>query len=815
MSRVVRRSQPLARAVRAALLSLSLPLALLPVVTPAWAAQSYQVSAGALDAALTEFARQSGVLLSFDPALTRGRSSSGLQGHYSLEQGFAQLLVGSGLRVVLDGQGDYRLEPAPQAAADSLELQSQTVTAQPAERANGPVGSYVASRSATATKTDTPLLETPQAISVISREQMDARGVTTLEEALRYTPSISVPYGFDTRYDWFSIRGFDAKTRVFRDGLVQPTSTYGLPRLDSWAMERIEVLRGPASVLYGQAEPGGIVNQVSKRPSETARNEVRLRAGSDDLAELAGDFGGALSDDGSLLYRVVMLGNDANAQVDKTGMQRQMLAPSLTWRPNADTELTVQAAYQKDDGRYGFSTHFSPYLRDTFNLPYDRDPDFFDGEPDFNDFQRSYYSVGYQLSHRLNDTWTLRQNLRYDETNLEYSYINAYAVLPSDGRTLLRSAGVQDEHMSGWGVDNQAEASFATGSVEHNLLLGLDWRRSRSNEAAYYGATVPPLDLLEPQYGRPLVSPAIDRKQSLLTRQTGLYLQDQLKLGDHWRLLLGGRYDWAQNQIDDALQADSKTTSEAFSGRAGLVYVFDNGLAPYVSYSESFNPVSGSDTLTCKPFDPERGKQYEIGVKYQPEGARSFVSLALFDLTKQDYVLNDSSSDPGRTLRRQVGEVSSRGIELEALASLAEGLDLSAFYSYTDAFVSKSPNAWEKDSRLPRTPRDSAGVWLDYTQLSGALKGFGGGIGVRYVGESRYTGRNAALAFNPTLEPIVSVESEAYTLVDASLHYQLDGMRLALNASNLLDKEYDTSCSEVTCYYGYGRTLTASASYSW
>ncbi|WP_457787715.1 TonB-dependent siderophore receptor [Pseudomonas sp. PL-6] len=815
MPRVVRRPQPLARAVRAALLSLSLPLALSPAAPVAWAAQSYQISAGGLEAALTEFARQSGVLLSFDPALTRGRSSSGLQGEYGVAQGFAQLLAGSGLRVVADGQGAYRLEPAPRAASGSLELQSQTVTAQLAERANGPVGSYVATRSATATKTDTPLLETPQAISVISREQMDARGVTTLEEALRYTPSISVPYGFDTRYDWFSIRGFDAKTRVFRDGLVQPASTYGLPRLDSWALERIEVLRGPASVLYGQAEPGGIVNLVSKRPSETAHNEVRVRAGSDDLAELAGDFSGPLTDDGRLLYRVVMLGNDANAQVDKTGMQRQLLAPSLTWRPSADTELTLQAAYQKDEGRYGFSTHFSPYLREAFNLPYDRDADFFDGEPDFNDFQRSYYSVGYQLSHRLDDTWTLRQNLRYDDVDLDYSYINAYAALPSDGRTLLRNAGIQDEHMSGWGVDNQAEASFATGSVQHRLLLGLDWRRSRSNEAAYYGAAVPPLDLLDPQYGRPVAPPGIDRKQSLLVRQTGLYLQDQLELGEHWRLLLGGRYDWAVNQTDDALRADSKATSEAFSGRAGLVYLFDNGLAPYVSYSESFNPVSGSDSLSGKPFDPERGKQYEVGVKYQPEGARSFISLALFDLTKQDYVLNDSSSDPGRSLRRQVGEVNSRGVEIEALASLAEGLDLTAFYSYTDAFVSKSPNPWEEDSRLPRTPRDSAGAWLDYTQPSGALKGLGGGIGVRYVGESRHTGRNAALAFNPTLEPIVSVESEAYSLVDASLHYQLDGMRLALNASNLLDKEYDTSCSEVTCYYGYGRTLTASASYSW
>lgn len=807
----VPKPRPLAVAVRNVLFSLSLPLAVLPMATPAWAAeQHYEVAAGALDVALTSFARQAGVLLSFDPALTAGLSSRGLQGNYEVEQGFAMLLAGSGLQVVAGGNG-YRLQPQ----ADGLELPSQTISSRHAEQAYGPVTGYVATRSATATKTDTPILETPQSISVVSRAQMDSRDVSTIEDALRYTPSISVPYGRDSRYDWFSIRGFDAKTRVFRDGLVQPASTYGLTRLDTWALERVEVLRGPASVLFGQAEPGGIVNLVSKRPTETAQNQVRLRADSDDLGELAGDFSGPLNDSGSLLYRVTMLGNDANSEVDKTGMQRQMIAPVLTWRLSEDTELTLMTAYQKDDGKYGFSSHFSPYIRDTFNLPYDRDEDFFDGEPDFNRFERTYYSAGYQLSHRLNDVWTLRQNLRYDDVDLYYRYVNAYAVMPTDGRTLLRSSGIQDEHLGGWGVDNQAEARFATGSVQHTLLMGLDWRRTRSDELALYSYAVPTLDLLDPQYGKPVPADLVDRDQSILARQTGLYLQDQIELDEHWRLMLGGRYDWAVNDIDNATLADTKATMEAFSGRAGLVYVFDNGLAPYISYSESFNPVGGTDSLTGKVFDPEQGKQYEVGVKFQPEGARSFASLAVYDLTKQDYVLSDSSSVPGRTLRRQVGEVNSRGVELEGLLSLAEGLDLTAFYSYIDAFVSESPNAWEKDSRLPRTPRDSAGAWLDYTVQNGVLKGFGGGFGVRYVGESRHTGVNTARAFNPALPAVVSLESEAYNLVDASLHYSLDGMRLALNAKNLLDKEYDTSCSEVTCYYGYGRTVTASASYSW
>lgn len=810
-----RTPRSLTAAVRAALFGLGLPLLAAPLSLPALAdGHSYSIAAGALDEALNTFARQAGVLLSFDPALTAGRQSPGLRGHYEVDQGFGVLLAGTGLRAVDTGAGGYRLEPVPQARDGSLELQSQTISGRYGEYARGPVRGYVATRSGSATKTDTSILETPQSISVVSRAEMDARAVTTVEEALRYTPSVAVPYGYDTRYDWVSIRGFDSKNQIFRDGMKQSSSLYGLPRPDAWALERVEVLRGPASVIFGQAEPGGLVNLVSKRPGETAHNEVRLRAGSDQLGELAGDFSGALDAQNDLRYRVALLGNDSNAQVDKTGMQRQMIAPSLTWNIGDATDLTLLGLYQKDKGRFGFSFHLSPYLRDSLNLPHDTDRDFFEGEPGFNRFERTYYSLGYELTHRLNEVWTLRQNLRYDASDLAYSNIGTFAINPFDGRTLFRSSSAWDEDMSGWVMDNQAQAVFATGAVEHTLLMGLDWRRTDSDELTFNGGA-PTLDILEPVYGKPV--PALTRTgdRQVVTRQTGVYLQDQIALDDHWRVLLGGRYDWSKSDVDDRIRAGSRASDEAFTGRLGVVYVFDNGLAPYASYSESFNPVSGTDGLTGKPFDPEQGRQYEIGVKFQPEGARSFVSLALFDLTKEDYVLSDNRNQSAPAVRRQVGEVNARGVELEALASLAEGLDLRMFYSYTDAFITSTPNAWEKDIRLPYTPKESAGAWLDYTQPSGVLKGLGGGLGVRYTGASRYTGVNAARALNPALEPIASVESQAYTLLDASVHYSLSGVRLALNASNLLDKEYDASCSEVGCSYGYGRTVTASASYGW
>jgi iron complex outermembrane receptor protein len=342
------------------------------------------------------------------------------------------------------------------------------------------------------------------------------------------------------------------------------------------------------------------------------------------------------------------------------------------------------------------------------------------------------------------------------------------------------------------------------------LLLGVDWRRLDDHEISRLG-TGPTLDLLDPHYGLNVALPGKDADNDIMRRQTGFYAQDQIKFDEHWNLLLGGRYDIAKGDTDSNLNGSSVSRDdEAFTGRVGLVYVADNGLAPYVSYSESFNPTAATDPVTNQPFDPETGKQYEAGIKYQPDGGRSFISVAYFDITKQNVV---STNPNNPTDVRQVGEVRSKGFEIEALASLAEGLDLTANYSRTDARVQKSVNAWEEDTRMPYVPRESAGAWLDYTQQSGPLAGLGAGFGARYTGETSYTGRNALYGlYGPR---IINVETGGYTLFDASLHYKIDGLKLAVNASNLDDKEYYSSCTEQACYFGYGRTVTASATYDW
>lgn len=800
----------LARAVRGALFSLCLPLAVLPTMaSAATPLQEYRIPAGELDVALNAFARQAGVLLSFDPALTAGRRSSGLSGSYPVEQGFTLLLSASGLRAVQGADGGYRLEPAP-AETGRLQLQDLHVEGRQQEAsAVGPVNGYVAQRTRSATKTDASLLETPQSISVIGREQMQARGVATVEEALRYSPSVSTPYGYDPRYDWMSMRGFDVKSSTYRDGLLLNRSTYGLARPDAYLLERVEVLRGPASVLYGQSEPGGIVNLVSKRAPDTPLRELRLRVGSDDLGELAGDFGGPLDEEGRLLYRVTLLGNDANGQVDKTGNQRQAFAPTLTWRASEDTELTLFGMYQKDEGDFAFSRRFAPTLMAAFRLPANRDRDFYEGEPGFNSFYRSYGSVGYELSHRLNDSWALRQNLRYEQMNYDYRYLNNSGATFA-GTTLTRTANVKDEQFDGWTLDNQAQADFVTGPLTHKLLMGLDWRRLSAREVSRFGAA-PSIDVLNPVYGVSVPWPAKNADNDITRRQTGFYLQDQIVFDEHWHLLLGGRYDLARSETESNLgAARSSRDDEAFTGRVGLVYVADNGLAPYISYSESFNPTNSSDPLSGRPFEPETGRQYEVGVKFQPEDARSFVTLALFDITKQN-VVSTNPNDPND--RRQIGEVRSKGLEIEALASLSAGLDLHASYTRTNARIQKSVNAWEEGARLAFVPREQAALWLDYSLQDGPLAGLGVGGGVRYIGETSQTSQNPLFGlYGPR---IIEVKTGGYSLFDASLHYQLDGLRLALNGSNLGDREYVSSCDVQACYYGYGRTVTASATYNW
>lgn len=688
----------------------------------------------------------------------------------------------------------YAQQAAPDAAPAST-LPAINVVGDAWDNAGtGPVQGYVARETTTGSKTATPLLEIPQSVSVVGAQEMRDRGVQTVSQAIQYVPGVQVTNfgGAEIRNDWIVLRGFDAKlTGDFRDGLSQLPYDQIRARTDPYALERVEVIRGPSSVLYGQVAPGGLVNRITKRPTADAFGEIVLQAGSFDRLQGAFDVGGPMDEEGKYLYRMTGILRDAGTQVEYDSSHRYpdnlaYIAPAFTWRPNADTSLTLLTHFQRDrtdgESRPVYPTH----------VPV--------GDYDFNRYDRRQYAIGYLLEHRYNAALTLRQNARYQYGTLDQRDLYNLRLRP-DGHTIQRYALVSKESADGVVVDNQAEYRFNLGRVSHTLLFGLDYK-FQDGQQWYRQGMAPDLDLNDPVYGQNIPYPSaantiIDQKD--INRQLGVYVQDQIRV-DKVVVTLGGRQDWARgtsrNRLTDATVEQRDT---AFTGRLGLAYLFDSGITPYVSYSTSFLPQSGV-SMDSTPFKPTRGEQYEFGIKYQPPGSNSLVALSVFDLTQR----NALTPDPRNTnFSVQTGEIGSRGIELEGKASLARGLDLTASYTLNDVKVNKSNNPAEVGNSPIVTPRHMASAWMNYTLPDTVLKGLGMGMGVRYIGKTYVNVDN-------------TIENGSSFMVDAGVHYQVNGWRFAVDATNLLNKETIVCRNNtVNCRYGLERTVIASVAYRW
>lgn len=749
-----------------------------------------------LSSALTSFGRQAGVQLSVDPELVAGRTSAGLSGAMSPAEALSRLLADTGLSFRFTAPDTVVLLRAAGTADGAVQLGPVTVegsAAAPAETAWGPVSGYVATRSAAGTKTDTSLAETPQSVSVIGRQEMTDRNVQTVTDALRYVPGVfTQPHGEDGRYDRISIRGFDSYQQGdYRDGLRQMGNNFVLYRTEPYGLERIDVLRGPSSVLFGQNSPGGVVNRISKMPTADAVREVEVQGGNFNRIQGAFDFGGALTKDGSVLYRAVGLARDSDTQFefnDKNAVadDRRFFAPAVTWKPNGDTSITLLAQYQEDHAGIG-RVYTDAQGNATHVLV---------GDPDYNTFDQTQKTAGAMVEHRFSDALTARSNFRFGRVDVEYRYLDQRAA--AVGNSLPRYASSIKEGQDTFTADNQVEGRLLTGPLRHTLLAGLDYQRNSWSGDEWRGLA-PNLNLASPSYGGLSIAPlSIHQTDShQVVDQIGVYGQDQIKLGDEWVLTAGGRQDWAENTTDNHLTGKSTTTSDdAFSGRLGLTYLSPIGLAPYVSYSESFMPVTGTDARG-NSFKPTTAHQYEGGVKFQPKGSDAFITASVFELTQQ----NVSTTDPSNSnFKVQTGEVRSRGFELEGKANLAPGLGLIASYTYQDVEVTKS-NDGNEGKRPAVVPDQMAALWLDYTLQSGPAEGLGFGSGVRYTGDS------AANAMN-------TQENPSSTLFDAAIHYDLDGLRLALNATNLFDKQV-AICDAGSCYWGSERTVIGSVRYRW
>ncbi|CAB3701492.1 Ferrichrome outer membrane transporter/phage receptor [Achromobacter deleyi] len=765
---------------------------------PAVTVHSVDVGPGRLTDVLNRYALQAGVLLAGDSRLTDALHSDGLRGAYTVEAGFAALLARHGLQAQRGASGSWSLRTVPQGIST---LAPVTVDGR-TESATGPVDGLLARRSAGGTKTDTSVMETPQAVSVITRDQMQAQDVQSVSQALRYSSGVFTEYrGSSNQSDEIFMRGFGYAPK-FLDGLAYGSASKG--QIDPWLLERVEVVRGPSSVLYGQASPGGILNLVSKRPQAEALREVQFDVGNHERASAAFDAGGKIDEDGKLLYRLSGLARTQHNDVDGVRDERVALAPAFTWLPNSDTRFTLLTSYQNEP-EAGYR-NFLPAMGLVYggSNGYGHIPRSFNGsDPDYDKSWREQGSVGYELEHRLNSTFTLRQNLRYSTISQRYRKL-VFGVLLPDQATFTRTASDEHEKIRQVVVDNQAQADFDLGPTRHTVLAGVDYRQTRTDYQLLRGKG-PTLDWRNPVYGQPVGPLALMTDQMQTASQLGAYLQDQVRIGQ-LNVVLGGRKDWSRTRTENRLGADSRQDDDAFTGRVGAIYNFDNGLAPYASYSTSFEPELTRGAPGSDPFKPTTGKQWEAGLKYQPPGTDAMFTASYFDLRQRNVATYDSTIG----FNVQTGEIASRGVELEARGNLTRQLEVVASYTYVDPKVRQSSQAGVQGKQPARQPGHLAALWGMYTAAEGPLAGLGLGAGVRYVGTSYG-------------DPLNTFKVPAVTLYDAVLRYdlaqvspRLAGARLQLNINNLFDKTYVASCAgETACFYGTGRTVSASLNYRW
>ncbi|MBY4627981.1 TonB-dependent siderophore receptor [Rhizobium croatiense] len=656
--------------------------------------------------------------------------------------------------------------------------------------------SVTAKNSAGATKISTPLVETPRSVSVTTEKEIEQRGAQTVIEAVRYTAGVTTgTSGFDPRFDQIYIRGYNATTvGDYRDGLRQPYINYGMFRTDPYQLQRVEVIKGPVSVLYGSGSPGGLVNKISKLPTEEPIREVGITYGTEDRVQGMFDFGGPISEgNDDFLYRIVGVARRGDTNFDIAD-DRYLLAPSFTWKPDEGTSFTVYGLAQSDetDSNVGAITTVDGRILDLRAS----DPDY--------DYQKvKQQQVGYQFEHEFDNGLTFRQNLRYSHLDLEARYLG---VTSWTGTVAHRGTNAIRDEMNVFQVDNQLEAKFDTGPLAHTMLFGLDYTNLQSSFGYGAGAADPAFDfdIANPTYGVSGATPDYNILASDADmRQLGIYVMDQIEVGN-WRFNLGGRQTWVNQTRDSTLPTVSSedVDKNAFSVQAGALYLFDNGIAPFASYATSFDPVTNrSATNTILP--PTKGEQFELGVKYQPPGSDILLSAVAYHIVEQN---KPRLADPLTFAYDSQGEVTGKGIELEARAAIADGLDIIAAYTYNDSEITGGNNVGNTPAI---TPTHVASLWANYTfQESNPFNGLSMGAGVRYIGETWTDVANTS-------------KNSATFYVDAALAYDFgavdkkyEGLTAAFNIRNIGD-ERETVCEEGFCYLGQGRNMTGTLKYRW
>jgi len=678
--------------------------------------------------------------------------------------------------------------PAVSLAADTL-----VVTAAPQESADSPTQGYVATTSAGATKSDRSLVTTPQSVSVITRQQIDDQGAIDLNQVLNYTPGVFTNFGgAATRYDTISLRGFHGGDvdNTFLDGLrlMSDGGSYNILQVDPWFLERVDVIKGPSSALYGQTVPGGLVNQTTRRPQFSEEGHFRLSAGNHATSGAAFDYTNAINSQWA--FRLTGMTRNSDTQYDHTREEKYALMPQLMWQPTEDTQLLLRAYLQKDpSGGYHGSVPGEGSL-DAHNGA-KLSTGFYDGDPALDQFKRREQIYSYDFRHRFSDVWSFASTGSYSHSSVDLDQVYQIGWQAADSNILTRYYSGERSSLSAWATDNRVTAEFATGELEHRLSLGAEYHRYK-NDITDAGDVASSLNAATGE----ALGPMPDFSWTRQTRryyQTGLYLQDEM-VWDRWHLDLSGRYD----RIVADNSGTSRRQDDHLSGRAALLYAFDNGVSPYVSYSQAITPtaLTGSDGNLLQPTTSE---QYEAGIKYQPTGTRDLYTLALYDLTQKDVATRnivDSTYTP-------TGKVHSQGIELEARNQLTPRLSTVAGYTLNHLRYKETVDG--NDGHTPYiTPNSIASFWGHYQFDAG----ISAGAGVRYIGKQ--------WADNENSRRVPSV-----TLFDASVradlgvwNNSLKGGWLQVSANNLTDRHYVAACYGTGyCYWGAERSLLVSVGY--
>ncbi|MCZ4260667.1 TonB-dependent siderophore receptor [Limimaricola sp. G21655-S1] len=642
------------------------------------------------------------------------------------------------------------------------------------------------------TKTGAPIALTPRAISVVTEAEMAERGAQDVEQALQYSAGVFAgEFGLDNRSDWYLVRGFRPAT--FHDGLAARYGYYNDTKPEPFLLSQIGVLRGPASGLYGNGEVGGVVNTSSKTSAENSENIARFQIGSHERRQVGLDVSHDLNGDGSLRSRIVALARDSETQVEHSRDDAFAIAPSITWEPQAGTKLTLLGNYQENQASpmIQFASRFGtlePSPDGRF-----LDDSLFVGEPGFDRYDSESRGVTLLAEHRVSPVWSIDARARATRGEADYRHAwwafdnfetNRYN---SDG-TINRTFYRAENELETFGADVTATAEYALGSINMQTLFGLSYNRGEYDSDTGYGEQIAPIDPFDPVYpGAPEIA-VIDSPASTV-EERGLYVQNRATFDGRLHLDTGLRYGEIETGETTGTFTSAVVNAEdnAVSGNVALLYAFDNGVSVYGSYAESFRQeVVGLDAVG-DPFEPTRGEQYEVGMKYQPLGTNSLYSVALFDLTKSNLTIADTEN-PGFQI--QTGEATVQGIELEAQTRWRD-LRFDANFTMLD-----TENV---DGNSIATVAETFGSgWVTYAPEVGRLAGWELGVGARFAGDREDGDGNGFVPDN--------------TLYDARVAYGTDDYEVSLNLRNLTDDEHFTNCDLATCYFGEGRDISLTAS---